>query len=116
MCIHPKCNLVATGQMALGGNSKVIDIFIWDAETKSVLGHINDFHRKAVIALEFSPNGQMLFTAGQDEDNSIAIYDWQSARIIATSKVDRARLYGIAWRDDSTFVTVGHRHCKFWTL
>lgn len=30
--------------MALGNESKLIDIYIWDAETKAVLGHINDFH------------------------------------------------------------------------
>lgn len=62
--------------MALGGNSKLIDIYIWDSDTKAVLGHINDFHRKAVVYLEFSPDGTLLLTAGEDEDHSIAIYDW----------------------------------------
>lgn len=55
---------MATGQMALGGNSKIIDIYIWDSESKSVIGHINDFHRKAVVHLDFSPDGTLLLTAG----------------------------------------------------
>lgn len=50
--------------MALGGDSKVIDIYIWDSDTKSVLGHINDFHRKAIVKLAFSPDGTYLLTAG----------------------------------------------------
>jgi WD40 repeat protein len=65
MAIHPKMNIVATGQMALGGDSKLIDIFIWDADTKAVLGHINDFHQRSIVWLEFSPDdGIYLLTAG----------------------------------------------------
>jgi WD40 repeat protein len=51
--------------MALGGDSKLIDIFIWDADTKAVLGHINDFHQRSIVWLEFSPDdGVYLLTAG----------------------------------------------------
>lgn len=34
MAVHPKGNIIATGQMAQKGKSKTIDIFVWDVETK----------------------------------------------------------------------------------
>ena len=53
-----------------------VDIYIWDSESKAILGHINDFHRKAVDYLAFSPDGTLLLSAGMDDDNSIAVHDW----------------------------------------
>ncbi|KRX05725.1 WD40-repeat-containing domain [Pseudocohnilembus persalinus] len=116
MAVHPRGNIVATGQMALAKQQKVVDIYIWDAESKQVLGYINDFHRKAVVWLEFSPDGNMLLTAGQDPDNSIAIYEWQYSRLLATSKVDTQKVNGSSWQDNKNFVTVGNRHVKFWNI
>jgi microtubule-associated protein-like 6 len=81
-----------------------------------LLGHINDFHRRAVTALEFSPEGTLLLSVGADEDNSLAVYDWISSRIVATAKGDRARVTAVAWRSQTDFVSVGTRHVKFWTL
>jgi len=42
----------------------LIDIYIWDAESKAVLGHINDFHRRAIVCLDFSPDGTLLASVG----------------------------------------------------
>ena len=61
----------------------------------------------------------MLLTAGQDDDNSIAVYDWIGSRIVATSKVDKSKINAVAWKnitETREFVTVGQRHVKFWTL
>ena len=34
MAIHPKGSIVATGQMAADGGLKMIDIYIWEAESR----------------------------------------------------------------------------------
>lgn len=36
LAIHPKGNIVATGQVSARGKDSLIDIYIWDAETKQV--------------------------------------------------------------------------------
>ena len=69
--------------------------------------------------MEFSSDGTLLLTAGNDEYNSIAVYDWSLSRLIAVSKVDSAKINAIAWRNtplNNEFVTTGQSHIKFWTL
>ena len=55
-------------------------------------------------------------TVGQDDDNSIAIYDWIGSRIVSTTKVDKSRVNAVAWRNQTEFVSCGNIHVKFWTL
>ena len=37
MDVHPNKRIVATGQMASKGKAKLVDIFVWDADTQEVL-------------------------------------------------------------------------------
>lgn len=74
--MHPSRKIAATGQMAQAGKAKCIDIFVWDLETKQVLANFNDFHLRAIVFLKFSPDGTLLLSIGQDDDNSLAIHDW----------------------------------------
>lgn len=67
LAIHPGRQIVATGQMAAKGKAKMIDIFVWDVQTKEVLARLNNFHRGAIRRLEFSPAGDKLLTIGEDE-------------------------------------------------
>lgn len=48
LAIHPKGQIAATGQISIKGKSKTIDIYIWDIDSKEIISHINDFHRRAV--------------------------------------------------------------------
>ncbi|EGR30797.1 hypothetical protein IMG5_123400 [Ichthyophthirius multifiliis] len=114
--LHPQRTIAATGQMAAKGKAKCIDIFVWDVETNEIKANFNDFHRRAVVLLKFSPNGQLLLSVGQDDDNSLAIYDWQAKRLVTTSQVDKAKVTSAAWKNETEFVTTGFKHVKFWTL
>jgi hypothetical protein len=38
------------------------------------MGHINDFHRRAITCLDFSPDGTLLASVGSDDDNSVAVH------------------------------------------
>lgn len=116
LALHPKLNIVATGQMAKVGKAKTIDVYVWDGETKAILSHMNDFHLRAVNQLGFSPDGSKLLSVGQDDDNSLAIHDWQGKILLTTSKVDKSKVSAVAWKNDQVFVTVGPKHIKFWTL
>ena len=50
--------------MAAKGEAKAIDIYVWDVNTKEVRAHFNDFHRRAIVYLEFSNDGTLLLTVG----------------------------------------------------
>ena len=97
------------------GKAKFIDIFVWRVDTKEVLANLKGFHRRAIQKLKFSNSGDLLFTIGKDDDNSLAIYDWKNNRILASAKVDKKNVLDIAIADnEKEFVTVGSRHVKFW--
>lgn len=114
--LHPTRTIAATGQMAAKGKAKCIDLVVWDVKTNEVKGVFSEFHRRAIVLTSFSPNGQLLLSIGQDDDNSLAIHEWQAKRLITTSPVDKAKMTSIAWKSDTEFVTTGFKVVKFWTL
>ena len=115
--IHPERQIAASGQMAMKGKSKFIDIFVWDIATKQVLSNHKGFHIRAIQLIRFSPDGSKLFTFGQDDDNSLAVYDWKNNILLATAKVDKTNVHDCAFLDsENYFITVGSRHVKAWTM
>ena len=80
------------------------------------MANFNEFHLRAVVLTSFSPDGTLLASVGQDDDNSIAIHDWQAKRMIVTSNVDKAKVNGISWNSNAEFATCGNKHIKFWKL
>lgn len=66
--------------------------------------------------MNFSPDGSLLLSGGQDDDNSIGIYDWANSKLLATSPVDKARVTDSGFKNNNEFVTIGLKHIKFWTL
>lgn len=116
LAIHPSGKYAATGQMAQKGKAKRIDMFVWDIATKSMLSQMNDFHLRAVCVVEFSPDGTKLASIGQDDDNSLAIYDWSKKMLLTTVKVDKAKVTALSYKNDTEFMTCGLKHVKFYTV
>ena len=108
MAVHPSRSIIATGQMAAKGKAKALDLYVWDANTKEAFCNLNQFHRRAICQLSFSPDGKKLLSVGQDDDNSLAIFEWQSKTLLVTSNVDKAKVTGCAWKDNNQFVTIGN--------
>ena len=48
LAIHPNLKIVATGQMAKAGKAKLIDIYVWEIESKKVLANLKGFHLRAI--------------------------------------------------------------------
>ena len=118
MAVHPKGNIIATGQMAAKGKAKTIDLYVWNSESKESYCNLNSFHLRAVNQVSFSPDGTKLLSTGQDDNNSLAIHDWNSKTLLCTSNFDKAKVTAVAWKPDSNteFVTAGAKVIKFWTL
>jgi len=57
-----------------------------------------------------------LLSIGEDDDHSLAIYDWASSKLLATAKVDRDVVTSCEFKSDTEFVTTGVKHVKFWTF
>lgn len=116
--LHPSRKIAASGQMAAKGKSKMIDIFVWDIETRKVLANLKGFHIRAIKLVRFSPSGKYLLTFGLDDDHSLAVYDWAQERLVCSSKVDKKNVLDSCFslKDDRKFISIGSRHCKVWNF
>ncbi len=97
--------LCATGQMAqlnaAKATKKIVDVHVWDADEKKLVAKLSDFHQRAVVLVLFSPSGKYLLTVGQDDKNSLAVYDLKSKTIAWKSTVDGAKVNAAAWKSDT---------------
>jgi echinoderm microtubule-associated protein-like 6 len=149
MAIHPDLDIVATGQMAgkdlvgpvsnqrnmLGAkgrkplqDGKLVQILVWRSSTMELICKLEGFHRRAVRHLKFSSDGRYLMSIGEDEQNSVAVYDWQNKTIVCSSKVSPGKLYDpkskvekdkvfdAQWKDSSEFAVCGPNFVKIFTV
>ena len=110
--------LMATGQMAeknlKNPRKKILAIYVWDIEHKKMLQKLDGFHTIAIILLDFSPSGRHLFTCGDDDKHTFAVYDWRSGTVLYSGPVSRGKVNGIAWKSETEFMTCGLDHVKLW--
>jgi len=99
--------------MAHANQAKFIDINVWSLTDFKCVKNLKGFHRRAIMVLKFSPNGQKLLSIGNDDNHSVAIYDWQNGTQV-NAKVDLNEVFGAIWTNDTDFVTFGLKHVKFW--
>ena len=57
-----------------------------------------------------------MLSVGEDDNHSLAVYDWANGRLLATAKVDASPVTTCEFKSDTEFVTCGLKHVKFWTL
>ncbi len=77
---------------------KILSIYVWDIDNKKVLKHLDGFHTIAVVLLAFSPNSKLLFSVGNDDKNTFAVYDWNAGTILYSGPVSRGKVNAISWK------------------
>ena len=134
LAIHPNGTTVATGQMAAKGKAKLIDLYVWNinnlpdetnvladdrAHPPKGVTNLKGALLRAIRIVQFSPDGKRLLANGQDDYNSVAVYDTSNLNkitLIGTVKVDGARVLDACWKNNNEFVTVGPKHIKFFKV
>ena len=116
LAIHPSKKYAATGQMAHIGKSRALELHIWDVETMQGVACLSGFHRRAIKHVEFSPNGNWVLSIGEDDDHSLAVYDWQTKRMVCNSKVDKDNVLGANFISNTELAIYGPKFIKFFTI
>lgn len=80
------------------------DVFIWDAHSGQEIGRCTG-HRSAVTWLAFSPDGQMLVTAGHD--HTVRVWDARAFREARVLLGHRAIIRAVAFAPDGRSLTSG---------
>jgi len=76
---------------------------------------LQGFHQRGVCLLQFSEDGSLLLSVGQDDDHSIAVYEWATGTLRGSAKGDRGVVMAIDFLPGSTdFLSCGAKHVKFW--
>ncbi|XP_070620485.1 WD repeat-containing protein 62 [Erythrolamprus reginae] len=100
--------------MATGEHGHQPAVRVWDVEEKSQVSELHG-HKHGVACVAFSPSMKYLVSVGYPHDMKVNVWNWKSDALIASNKVS-CKVMAISFSEDSYFVTVGHRHVKFWFL
>lgn len=116
LAIHPNRRIAATGQMVHVGKSRNLDLHVWDIETLQDVACLTGFHRRAIRHVDFSPNGNLVLSIGEDDDHSLAVYEWQTKRMVCNSKVDKDAVLGANFITNTELAIYGPKFIKFFTI
>jgi microtubule-associated protein-like 6 len=112
MSVHPNKKVVATAE--LGPKPMIC---IWSADQCTQICTVTSGIAKGVDNLCYSDSGKYLYASCMDDDHKVFIYDAENNySLVATEKGGREFILGVTWISDTSFVTVGIKHYKHWTL
>ncbi|KAG1660169.1 hypothetical protein FOA52_005269 [Chlamydomonas sp. UWO 241] len=118
---YPAKTLVATGQMTHVDEGSYVAVWDSSKPENAELARL-EFGKTArgFSALAFSPNGEQLAILGQDDSNSLFVYDWRHGSAFEATGMKGAppQVFGVEWNpyeDAGSLVTFGRRHIKVWT-
>lgn len=80
--------------------SKIVSIHVWEIAGKKQLKVLDNFHTIAVVLLAFSPDSTLLFSCGNDSQNSYAVYNWKAGAILYSGPVSKGKVNGISWKNN----------------
>lgn len=102
--------IFATGE--IGPKPK---IFLWDSSMREI-SVFKGGVIKGVCSLRFSPSGSKLAAACIDDNHMVVVFDVASGNILGCEKGDTAKIVDLEWESEESFVSVGIKHFKTWTL
>ncbi|XP_065069605.1 echinoderm microtubule-associated protein-like 6 [Rhopilema esculentum] len=113
LTIHDDQDFVATGQIGKNPSTHV-----WDARSMKTVAILKGFHRRGIICVDFSGDGNMLADVGMDDDHCICVWDWRKQEKIASTRGHKDVIYNLEWNpyEVNLFVSVGVKHIKFWAV
>uniref|UniRef100_A0A452I200 WD repeat-containing protein 62 n=1 Tax=Gopherus agassizii TaxID=38772 RepID=A0A452I200_9SAUR len=109
LSFSPDGKFIVTGE-----NGHRPAVRVWDIEEKMQVSELHG-HKHGVACVAFSPNMKYIVSVGYQHDMIVNVWDWKKDTLVASNKVS-CKVIAISFSEDSYFVTVGHRHVKFWFL
>ncbi|CAI4223987.1 unnamed protein product [Auanema sp. JU1783] len=114
--ISPCGRYVASGECGVEPAVRVYEIGFNKNQLQYSLHHELKHHSTEIVAVKFVPKSLYLVSVGCEQDAQIALWNWKTSELLASSKLS-ASVNSIAMSPDgSFFVTTGARHVKYWTI
>ncbi|XP_077174573.1 WD repeat-containing protein 62 isoform X2 [Paroedura picta] len=109
LSFSPDGKFIVTGE-----NGHRPAVRVWDVDETTQVTELHG-HKHGVACVAFSPNMKYIVSVGYQHDMIVNVWDWKKDTLVASNKVS-CKVMAISFSEDSYFVTVGHRHVKFWFL
>jgi microtubule-associated protein-like 6 len=90
LTVHPNGKYVATGQIG-----KEPYICVWDATTMETVSLLKGFHSRGISSMGFSNDGKFLVSVGLDDDHDMALWEWETGRLVSHEKTSKERVFDI---------------------
>jgi WD40 repeat protein len=114
LAVHPNKQYVATGQV---GKDPLI--CVWEVKDCSLLAKFRlGKDTRAVKCLGFSKDGRYLAAVGDDNDHTVAVWEWEDSHKVASIPSGAEAILDLNFcsTKEGTFATVGKRGVSFWTI
>uniref|UniRef100_K3WWS9 EF-hand domain-containing protein n=1 Tax=Globisporangium ultimum (strain ATCC 200006 / CBS 805.95 / DAOM BR144) TaxID=431595 RepID=K3WWS9_GLOUD len=118
IAVHPKGDLVATGECCTKKNPRVV---FWDANSGSTITEVKTCHERGIRLLGFSPNGESFVSIGMEDDHLMSVYSLGSSdvgitnvKLLTSVKTSKQPVWNVCFNDDHEIVTCGDKHILFW--
>jgi WD40 repeat protein len=107
VAFSPSGSLIAAGEQ--GHQPRIM---VWDHGQKLLLQSLYG-HKFGVLSVCFSPNDELLASAGFHHDGYIYLWNWRTGQRLAGIKV-ASKLNGISFASETCILSIGLKHAKFW--
>ncbi|RLN94899.1 hypothetical protein BBJ28_00027219, partial [Nothophytophthora sp. Chile5] len=131
LTVHPKGDLVVSGECLAAfsrpeprrGAEVQPALVVWDANSGSTVLRVATIHRRGVLLLAFSPDGQRLASIGMEAGHTLALYgvtggSSEAGRLhvtlLLTVKTSSRRVWGLSLGGEGDVAICGDQHISFW--
>jgi WD40 repeat protein len=104
----------ATGDAGKPGQQNTV--YIWNIETKDVLGQLTTKGTDGILRLKFSAEGIKLLTVSNDEHHTIDVFDSVNMVHLSSVKNDSRFIVDVFFKNDLEFVTLTRTTVRFWDI
>ena len=111
LTVHPGGVYVASGQ-----RGRKADVHVWNGLTQETVA-VLPLHTTGVNMLSWGFDGSKLVSVGMDKDHTVAFWDWQARKILASGVCGEATMLDVAISEDGkTICVVGIKTVLFFDI
>ncbi|VDM31516.1 unnamed protein product [Hydatigera taeniaeformis] len=111
--IHPEGTHIAIAEKGVNPN-----VCIYEYPSLKLFRILREGTQVAYPSCQFTPDGSLIATVGDEPDYLLTIWEWREERIVLRTKAFSQEIFRVRWSDDlrGVLVTAGSGHIRFWKM